>query len=135
MKTNENLSALPSRFLRRNWRYAPTGHLDGQVIAELQNAVSGRLDDICLQRLIGEQVERPTLTELQNMMGPPEDGPRKKFGGLYDMLAVEPCPEEARPFRTILHQHIRETWPFGPGDEILGDPQFGSGSFQQAKAG
>ncbi|QRZ13929.1 hypothetical protein JWJ88_04515 [Paracoccus methylovorus] len=55
-------------------------------------------------------------------MGQPEEGPRKIFGGLHDLLAVDPCPEELQPFRDILQRHIVESWPLAPGDEVLGEP-------------
>ncbi len=55
-------------------------------------------------------------------MGRPEEGPRKIFGGLHDLLAVDPCPEELQPFQDILQRHIFETWPLARGDEVLGEP-------------
>ncbi|MBJ2150560.1 hypothetical protein [Paracoccus sp. IB05] len=62
------------------------------------------------------------LVGLQHLMGHSGEGPRKIFGGLYDVLARDPCPEEMRPFRSILQRHILETWPLAPGDEVLGEP-------------
>lgn len=62
------------------------------------------------------------LIDLQHLMGRPEEGPRKIFGGLHDLLAVDPCPEELQPFQDILQRHIFETWPLAPGDEVLGEP-------------
>ncbi len=70
----------------------------------------------------GEATLRGALTDLQHLMGGPDEGPRKIFGGLYDLLVADPCPVELQPFRAILQQHIRETWPFAPGDEVLGEP-------------
>ena len=70
----------------------------------------------------GEEALRAALIELQHLMGEPEEGPRKIFGGLQDLLAVDPCPEEFQPFRNILQRHIFETWPLAPGDEVLGEP-------------
>ena len=62
------------------------------------------------------------LSLLQSMMGNPEEGPRKIFGGLHDWLAVDHCLEERVSFREMLRRHMRATWPVGPGDEILGEP-------------
>lgn len=70
----------------------------------------------------GEEALRAALTELQQLMGLPEEGPRKIFGGLYDLLAADPCREELLPFRDMLQRHILETWPLAPGDEVLGEP-------------
>jgi len=75
----------------------------------------------------GEEALRTALTELQHLMGQPEEGPRKIFCGLHDLLAVDPCPEELQPFRDILQRHIFETWPLAPGDEVLGEPVLRSG--------
>lgn len=44
--------------LRGDWRYASTGYIDEQLVADLRDAIAGKLDDKRLQRLIGEQVER-----------------------------------------------------------------------------
>lgn len=70
----------------------------------------------------GEEGLRAALTELQHLMGQPREGPRKIFGGLYDLLAVDPCPEELLPFREIFRRHMLETWPLSPGDEVLAEP-------------
>lgn len=70
----------------------------------------------------GEEPLRAALIDLQHLMGRPEEGPRKIFGGLHDLLAVDPCPEELQPFQNILQRHITESWPLGPGDEVLGEP-------------
>lgn len=70
----------------------------------------------------GEEPLRAALIDLQHLMGKPENGPRKIFGGLHDLLAVDPCPEELQPFQDILQRHIFDTWPLAPGDEMLGEP-------------
>lgn len=70
----------------------------------------------------GEEPFRAALIDLQHLLGKPEEGPRKIFGGLHDLLAMDSCPEELQPFRDILQRHILETWPLGPGDEVLGEP-------------
>lgn len=70
----------------------------------------------------GEEALRAALIDLQHLMGQPEEGPRKIFGGLHDLLAVDPCPEELLPFRDILQRHILQTWPLATGDEVVGEP-------------
>lgn len=40
----------------------------------------------------GEEPLRAALIDLQHLMGQPEDGPRKIFGGLHDLLAVGYMP-------------------------------------------
>lgn len=79
----------------------------------------------------GEEGLRAALSELQHLMGQPEQGPRKIFGGLHDLLAVDPCPEELRPFREILRRHMLETWPLAPGDEVLAEPVLQRGRMSQ----
>lgn len=61
---------------------------------------------LCLD---GEETSRAALTELQYLMGQPEEGPRKIFGGLHELLAMDSCPEELQPFRDILQRQIVES--------------------------
>ncbi|MTH60906.1 TniQ family protein [Paracoccus litorisediminis] len=75
--------------------------------------------DLCQS---GEAGLLAALTQLQQMMGKPEDGPKKIFGNLHEMLAADPLPSELAPFRDFLRHHIETTWPLGPGEEILGEP-------------
>lgn len=70
----------------------------------------------------GEAAIRKALSEMQEMIGTPMDGPKKKFGDLYDRLAHDLTSDEYRPFRNLLRDHIAETWPLGPGDELMGEP-------------
>ncbi len=70
----------------------------------------------------GEEALRVALVDLQHLMGRPEEGPRKIFGGLHDLFAADLCPEELQPFQSILRQHILKAWPLAPGDEVLGEP-------------
>jgi hypothetical protein len=65
---------------------------------------------------------RGILVELQQKIGLPSDGPKKKFGDLYDRLAHDLLSDDYRPFRTLLRDHIAATWPLGPGDELMGEP-------------
>ena len=77
---------------------------------------------------------RAALTELQHLMGQPEEGPRKIFGGLYDLLAVDPTPKALLPFREILRRQILETWPLAPGDEVLAETVLRRGRMSQRAA-
>lgn len=70
----------------------------------------------------GEMAIRRALGELQQYIGAPMDGPKKKFGDLYDRLAHDLTDEDYRPFRDLLRDHIATTWPLGPGDELMGEP-------------
>ncbi|WP_338092661.1 TniQ family protein [Salipiger mangrovisoli] len=71
---------------------------------------------------LGEDSIRAALTELQVAIGAATDGPKKKFGALYDRLAFDLAGEEYEPFRTLLRDHIAATWPLGPGDDLMGEP-------------
>lgn len=44
--------------LRKDRRYASGGYIDEQLVDDLRNAIAGRMDDIRLGALIGDQVER-----------------------------------------------------------------------------
>lgn len=44
--------------LRGDWRYASGGYIDDQLVADLRDAVAGKLSDTRLQAVIGDQVER-----------------------------------------------------------------------------
>lgn len=70
----------------------------------------------------GEEHIRDALSQLQQLIGTPTDGPKKKFGDLYDRLAHDLTGEDYRPFRDLLRDHIATTWPLGPGDALMGEP-------------
>ena len=70
----------------------------------------------------GEDRIRETLSYIQTNVGEPTDGPKKKFGALYDRLAFDLLGDEYATFRKLLHDHIAETWPLGPGDDLMGEP-------------
>lgn len=70
----------------------------------------------------GEEVIRGILVDLQRKIGMPTDGPKRKFGDLYDRLAHDLLSDDYRPFRALLRDHIATTWPLGPGDELMGEP-------------
>ncbi len=71
----------------------------------------------------GEDAIRAALIGLQELPGGPHDGPKKIFPKLYDRLAHDyrDSPDYA-PFRQLLREHMLETWPLGPGDDLLGEP-------------
>lgn len=69
----------------------------------------------------GEAAIRAVLTELQETIGAPTDGPKRNFGDLYDRLARDLASEAYRPFRDLLSDHIATIWPLGPGDELVGE--------------
>lgn len=62
---------------------------------------------------------------LQRTMGKPEAGPKKIFGGLYDLLADGDLADGFSSFRGVLRNHIEMTWPLGPGHELMGEPILG----------
>jgi hypothetical protein len=70
----------------------------------------------------GQDAIRRILIELQHKIGMPSDGPKKKFGDLYDRLAHDLLSEDYEAFRSLLRDHIATTWPLGPGDELMGEP-------------
>lgn len=59
---------------------------------------------------------------MQEVIGAATDGPKKKFGDLYDRLAFDLTSADYAPFRELLRDHIATTWPLGPGDELMGEP-------------
>lgn len=70
----------------------------------------------------GDTQIRSALHELQEIIGEPTDGPKKKFGDLYDRLAFDLTSATYAPFRALLRDHIATTWPLGPGDDLMGEP-------------
>ncbi|KAE9625091.1 TniQ family protein [Parasedimentitalea maritima] len=71
----------------------------------------------------GEAAVRYALRELQELPGGPSDGPKKIFPLLYDRLARDYADKpDYREFRSILREHMLETWPLGPGDDLMGEP-------------
>lgn len=49
-------------------------------------------------------------------------GPKALFGRLYEWLAHETDDPAYEPVREVIRQHVMETMPVGPGDEIFGHP-------------
>jgi len=51
-----------------------------------------------------------------------KDGPKKIFPLLYDRLSHDYRDDPNFVlYRRILRDHVSETWPLGPGDELLGE--------------
>ncbi len=75
--------------------------------------------DVC-QR--GIDFVKGMLVEIQKRRGSPQDGPNARFGPLHDRFSRDMNGPEFEPFRSILREHILETWPLGPGDTVLGVP-------------
>lgn len=69
----------------------------------------------------GELAIRHALVSLHKLVETPQDGPKKIYPALYERLSNDLIdnPDYAE-FRRILYEHLRETWPLGPGDELLG---------------
>ncbi|MDO6586926.1 TniQ family protein [Salipiger sp. 1_MG-2023] len=70
----------------------------------------------------GEGAILEALNQLKYEIGEPWEGPKKKYGVLYDRLSYDLTGDDYAPFRALLRDHILETWPLGPTDELLGEP-------------
>ncbi len=70
----------------------------------------------------GKEVIQASLMKLQSDNDAPRKGYRKTFGELYDRLSFGLTGDEYRPFRDLLRSHIVQTWPLGPGDDLMGEP-------------
>ncbi|WCE66266.1 TniQ family protein [Sulfitobacter faviae] len=70
----------------------------------------------------GETGILAALSRLRDQIGEPWEGPKKKYGVLYDRLAYDLTDDDYAPFRALLRDHILETWPLGPMDELMGEP-------------
>ncbi len=62
------------------------------------------------------------LNDLKDQIGETWEGPKKKYGVLYDRLSYDLTGDDYAPFRALLRDHILETWPLGPTDELMGEP-------------
>lgn len=68
----------------------------------------------------GAQAIRRELQKL-NHCAEPRRGPKAVFPSLYDGLAYDYVDDpDFAPYREVFAQHLRESWPLGPGDELLG---------------
>lgn len=71
----------------------------------------------------GEVAIREALRRLQEFPGGPHDGAKKIYPKLYDRLAHDYREEpDYAPFIEILRNHMEDSWPLGPGDDLLGMP-------------
>ncbi|ULB11860.1 TniQ family protein [Cereibacter azotoformans] len=71
----------------------------------------------------GKEAIRNALRRLQKLADGPQDGPKKVFPLLYDRLSHDYRDDpNFEAFRRILRNHLVETWPLGPGDELMGEP-------------
>jgi hypothetical protein len=62
----------------------------------------------------GERGVRSALTELQKMVGSPQDGPKKKFGDLYDRFAHELLAKAMRPSARCYGTISQRLGPWAP---------------------
>ena len=70
----------------------------------------------------GEDAVFDALTGL-NRLAEPRLGPKAVFPMLYDRLTREHARDpDFAPFRELFADHLRRTWPLGPGDTLLGEP-------------
>lgn len=69
--------------------------------------------------------EEAILKELQrlNQLAEPRIGPKAAFPVLYDRLSREHVQDpDFAVYREVLARHLMESWPLGPGDDLLGTP-------------
>jgi len=72
---------------------------------------------------LGDEAIRNALKRLEGLVETPQDGPKKIYPALYDRLAHDYADDpDYAAFRQLLRAHMAETWPLGPGDELLGEP-------------
>jgi hypothetical protein len=58
-----------------------------------------------------------------NQLAEPRQGPKSVFPLLYDRFSHDYAEDpDFAPFREILAEHLLNTWPLGPGDELMGEP-------------
>ncbi len=70
----------------------------------------------------GEEAILEDLRKL-NRLAEPRLGPKAVFPVLYDRLSREHVQDpDFAPYREVLAQHLVESWPLGPGDDLLGTP-------------
>ncbi|OUD10296.1 hypothetical protein BVC71_01935 [Marivivens niveibacter] len=69
--------------------------------------------------------EEAILKELRrlNQLAEPRLGPKAVFPVLYDRLSREHVEDtDFAVYREVLARHLMESWPLGPGDDLLGTP-------------
>ncbi|MBU2865991.1 TniQ family protein [Pacificibacter marinus] len=70
----------------------------------------------------GEQAILDAFLKL-NRTAEPRLGPKAVFPILYDRLSHDYVDEpDYAKFRSLLATHLKQTWPLGPGDELMGEP-------------
>ncbi|TNE67059.1 MAG: hypothetical protein EP336_08675 [Rhodobacteraceae bacterium] len=70
----------------------------------------------------GEQAIRGQLQKL-NQIAEPRLGPKAVFPLLYERLSHDHAGDtDFEPYRSLLAQHLLESWPLRPGDNLLGSP-------------
>ena len=71
----------------------------------------------------GPEAVEALFLDLRTRPGPPQQRPQGRYGPIYDWLKRSAgAASEFDPIRALLRRHILDTWPFGPGRDILGDP-------------
>lgn len=91
------------------------------------NAISEGSDWACYQMgfEVAQQGEDAVFGALKslNRLAEPRLGPKAVFPMLYDRLTREHARDpDFAPFRELFADHLRGTWPLGPGDKLLGEP-------------
>ncbi|WP_349540478.1 TniQ family protein [Sagittula sp. NFXS13] len=69
--------------------------------------------------------EAEIIAHLQqlNALAEPRIGPKAAFPVLYDRLSREHRDDpDFKPYRDVLARHLLDSWPMGPGDDLLGEP-------------
>ncbi|RHZ91193.1 hypothetical protein D1114_20770 [Cereibacter sphaeroides] len=107
-------------------------HLLGTALLRLEQILPawvGRNDRWALYQMgfevasPGEEAIGDALRRLQKLADGPQDGPKKIFPLLYDRLSHDYRDDPTfEAFRRILRDHMAQTWPLGPGDDLLGEP-------------
>lgn len=58
-----------------------------------------------------------------NALAEPRLGPKAVFPMLYDRLSREHRDDpDFSPYRDLMSRHLMDSWPLGPGDDLLGEP-------------
>lgn len=70
----------------------------------------------------GETAIRQALANLTENIGAPGDGPKMKYGDLYDQLSHDLTGDEYAPYRSVIRDYILDTWPVGAADDVMGEP-------------
>ncbi|WP_186009220.1 TniQ family protein [Tropicibacter naphthalenivorans] len=74
---------------------------------------------------VASQGEAEILSHLKqlNARAEPRLGPKAVFPVLYDHLSREHQNDpDFKPYRDLMARHLMDSWPLGPGDDLLGEP-------------